>query len=206
MMKQKSMLKKGLVLCLAGVMVFGLAACGEKAENASSGTTSTPPAASETKKESKAENLGKFEATDLEGNKVTQEVFQENDLTMVNVFSSTCNPCMEELPHLADLASEYKDKKVGVLGVNIDTDASGKPDEQSKKVVAQVLSKSAGDMKIIFWDAKLMDALLKKTDALPYTFFVDKEGNVVGEAYLGDRAKADWEKIVDTELKNVGGK
>lgn len=203
-MKKKSMLKEVFAFCLIGTMAFGLAACGQKESKRVS--TDSKPAASETKKDTKSGNIGKFETTDLQKNKVTQDVFKENDLTMVNLFSSTCNPCMEELPHLAELSNEYKDKKVGVLGVNIDMDSKGNPDENSRKAVSQVLSKSKSNMKVIFWDENLMQTLLQKTDALPYTFFVDKDGNIVGEEYLGDRSKEDWAKIIDKELKNVSKK
>ncbi len=200
-MKKKSMLKKVFAFCLIGTMAFGLAACGQKESKRVS--TDSKPAASETKKDTKSGNIGKFETMDLQKNKVTQDVFKENDLTMVNLFSSTCNPCMEELPHLAELSNEYKDKKVGVLGVNIDMDSKGNPDENSRKAVSQVLSKSKSNMKVIFWDENLMQTLLQKTDALPYTFFVDKDGNIVGEEYLGDKSKEEWSKVIDKELKNI---
>ena len=200
-MKKKSMLKKVFAFCLIGTMAFGLAACGQKESKRVS--TDSKPAASETKKDTKSGNIGKFETMDLQKNKVTQDVFKENDLTMVNLFSSTCNPCMDELPHLADLSNEYKDKKVGVLGVNIDMDSKGNPDEKSRKAVSQVLSKSKSNMKVIFWDENLMQTLLQKTDALPYTFFVDKDGNIVGEEYLGDKSKEEWSKVIDKELKNI---
>ena len=83
--------------------------CGKKTDKTDS--ANKPPVAEQAQKESSSANIGEFETTDLEKNKVTQEVFRENDLTMVNMFSSTCNPCMEELPYLAELAKEYKDKK-----------------------------------------------------------------------------------------------
>lgn len=203
-MKKKSMLKKVFAFCLIGTMAFGLAACGQK--NDKKVSTDKPPVSSEVQKGNSKENIGKFETTDLENNKVTQDVFKENDLTLVNLLSSTCNPCMEELPHLAELSNEYKDKKVGVLGVNIDMDSKGNPDEDSKKALLKILSKKKNNMKVIFMDQNLVSKLMKKTEAIPYTFFVDKNGNIVGEEYLGDRSKEDWAKIIDKELKNVSQK
>lgn len=202
-MKKKTMLRTVSVLCLMGVLAVGLAACGSQKGAAPS--TKKVSATKDTKKEA-ANKIEKFETMDLQGNKVTREVFKENQLTMVNLFSSTCNPCMEELPHLADLANEYKDKKVGILGINIDLDAKGKPDEESKKAVLQILGKKKSTMKIAFWDENLKNMLHKKTDALPYTFFVDKDGNIVGEENFGARSKADWGKIIDAELKKMSQK
>lgn len=148
-------------------------------------------------------NIGKFETSDLDNNKVTQEIFKENKLTMVNVFSSTCNSCMEELPHLAELSKEYKDKKVGIVGLNIDVDTTQKPDDASKKAVLDTLADKKGDMKVVFVDKNLADKFMKKADILPYTFFVDKDGNIVGEEYLGAHSKEDWAKIIDKELEKV---
>ena len=47
-----------------------------------------------------------FEGTDLEGNKVSQEVFTQSKLTMVNVWATFCNPCLNEMPGLGELAAE----------------------------------------------------------------------------------------------------
>lgn len=203
-MRRKSMLKKVFAFCLVGTMAFGLAACGQKAGKTVS--TNSKPAASETKKDTKSENIGNFETTDLENNKVTQDIFKENDLTLVNLLSSTCNPCMEELPHLAEISNEYKDKKVGVLGINIDMDSKGNPDEASKKALLKILGKKKNNMRVVFMDQNLMSKFAKKTEAIPYTFFVDKNGNIVGEEYLGDRSKEDWVKIINEELKNINKK
>ena len=38
---------------------------------------------------------------------------------------------------------------------------------------------------------------------MPETFFVDKEGNMIGETYSGSRSFEDWKNIVETELNGV---
>lgn len=200
-LSKKFMLKKASMFCLVGIMTFGLAACGKKTDKTDS--ANKPPVAEQAQKESSSANIGEFETTDLEKNKVTQEVFRENDLTMVNMFSSTCNPCMEELPYLAELAKEYKDKKVGILGVDIDMDSKGKPDEESREIVSKILKDKKSEMKVIFLDENLINTLLKKTDALPYTFFVNKNGDIVGEEYLGSRSKEEWANVIDKEFDKI---
>ncbi len=37
----------------------------------------------------------------------------------------------------------------------------------------------------------------------PETFFVDKNGNIVGETVLGSRDFNGWKNIVENELKNL---
>ena len=43
--------------------------------------------------------FGEFEVTDLDGKKVDKSIFQEADVTMVNVWATFCNPCLEEMPY-----------------------------------------------------------------------------------------------------------
>ena len=37
-----------------------------------------------------------FETVDMDGNTVTEEVFTQSKLTMVNVWATYCNPCLSE--------------------------------------------------------------------------------------------------------------
>ena len=39
--------------------------------------------------------------------------------------------------------------------------------------------------------------------AFPETFFVDKNGNIVGETYSGSHSLDEWKEIVEKELENV---
>ena len=44
-----------------------------------------------------------FETVDMDGNTVTEEVFTQSKLTMVNVWATYCNPCLSEMPDLLDV-------------------------------------------------------------------------------------------------------
>ncbi len=175
-------MKRKIIISLLAVMLLVSVGCQSEKENV------------------KSENIGTFKTVDLENNEVTEEIFKKNDLTLVNVFSSSCNPCMQELPDLAELSNELKEKKVGIVGLNIDMDMKGNPDEDSRKIVSELLKKKNVDMKVIFSDINLTEKVLAKIDTIPYTFFVDKEGNIVGKSYLGTKSKDDWKKIIDEEF------
>lgn len=156
--------------------------------------------------QSKMDNIGQFSTEDLDRQPVTQDVFKSNKLTLVNVLSSTCGPCMHELPELGALSEELKAKGVGILGVNVDMDAAGKPDEESRTAMSEVLKKVKHSMKVVFMDQNLAQRLLPKVAALPYTFFVDQNGNIVGENYLGARSKDDWKNVIEQELSRLQAK
>lgn len=50
-----------------------------------------------------------FSTTDLEGNTVTNDIFSQADLTVVNFWGTFCNPCINEMPELAKWNEEMPD-------------------------------------------------------------------------------------------------
>lgn len=151
-------------------------------------------------------SIGDFDTKDLQGNQVTQDVFAENDITLVNVFSVTCRPCMMELPHLAELAEEYasseEELKVGIIGLNLDAAPTGTVDERLAATLGGVVGTEPA-MTVIFPDQNLNDSIVRNVQAIPHTIFVDNEGNIVGETYLGARDKDDWKAIISKEVANL---
>ena len=52
-------------------------------------------------------------------------------------------------------------------------------------------------------DSGMMNGRLNGISAFPETFFVDKNGNIVGETYSGSHSLDEWKEIVEKELENV---
>ena len=50
---------------------------------------------------------------------------------------------------------------------------------------------------------KIMLSGLQGISAFPETFFVDKNGNIVGETYSGSHTLEDWKEIVEKELSAI---
>lgn len=153
---------------------------------------------------SQMRSLGEFSTIDINDEKVTQDIFMDNKLTLVNVLSVTCDPCMEELPYLAELAKEYRDKNIGFLGVSIDMDSEGNPDKSTKEDFKKLIGENAENINIAYLDVDLMTKIFSETDAIPHTFFVDENGTIVGERYTGSHSKEEWKGIIDKEIKNAG--
>ena len=49
----------------------------------------------------------------------------------------------------------------------------------------------------------MMNGRLNGISAFPETFFVDKNGNIVGETYSASHSLDEWKEIVEQELENV---
>ena len=156
---------------------------------------------------SNAENsttVGKFETKGIDGKDYTEKVFSDYDLTLVNIFTTWCSPCVNEIPELEKLYEEMKEKGVGVVGVVLDTVGDdGKQDEETVKKAGVLQNKTKASYPFLIPDSTMMNGRLNGISAFPETFFVDKEGNIVGETYTGSHTLDEWKEIVEKELKNV---
>lgn len=156
---------------------------------------------------SNAENsttVGKFETKGIDGKDYTEKVFSDYDLTLVNIFTTWCSPCVNEIPELEKLYEEMKEKGVGVVGVVLDTVGDdGKQDEETVKKAGVLQDKTKASYPFLIPDSTMMNGRLNGISAFPATFFVDKEGNIVGETYTGSHTLDEWKEIVEKELKNV---
>ena len=149
-------------------------------------------------------SVGKFETTGIDGKTYTEKVFSDYDLTLVNVFTTWCSPCVKESPELQELYKEMKDKGVGVAGVVLDTtDEKGNQDEEAVKKAGILQEKTKAEYPFLTPDATMMNGRLQGISAFPETFFVDKDGNIVGDTYTGSHTLDEWKEIVEKELKNV---
>lgn len=164
----------------------------------SSNTSGLPATGAEVK------SVGNFTTQDIDKNTVTQNIFAEHELTMVNVFATWCSPCVAEMPDLEKLHQQMKDKNVGVVGVVLDVlNEKGEiVDEDLER--AQLLVKETGvTYPVLLPDSGYFSGRLTGIEALPETFFVDKNGNIVGESYSGSGGLEDWIEVVERELANL---
>lgn len=149
-------------------------------------------------------NVGKFETKGVDGKDYTEKVFSDYDLTLVNVFTTWCSPCVNEIPELEKLYEEMKEKGVGVVGVVLDTVGDdAKQNEDTVKKAGVLQEKTKASYPFLVPDSTMMNGRLNGISAFPETFFVDKEGNIVGETYSGSHSLNEWKEIVEKELENV---
>lgn len=148
--------------------------------------------------------VGEFSTQDINGDTVTQDIFKEHDLTMVNVFTTWCTPCVNEMPDLEKLHQKVKDKNVGVVGVVLDVLNEKAEIVEEDLERAQLLVEETGvTYPVLLPDSGYFNNRLIGIEAVPETFFVDKNGNIVGETYSGSGGLEDWLEVVEEELANL---
>ena len=152
-----------------------------------------------------AQKAGKkisFDSVDLKGNAVTDSIFQENKITMLNIWGTFCGPCIKEMPDLAILSKKYDEEKFQIIGIVIDAvNRKGLPDSKTIEAAKSIVKQTGADYFHIVPDIKLQNGILLDVFAVPTTIFVDKNGNLIGEIYTGSRSLADWQKIIDKLLQ-----
>lgn len=146
-------------------------------------------------------SLGEFSMEDVNGETYTQEMFADHDLTMINVFTTWCSPCIQEIPDLEKLSKEMEDQGVQVVGIVLDV--AGNADEETIEKAKFLAEKTGAAYPFLIPDAGYLNGRLAGISAVPETFFADKEGNIVGETYSGSRSFEDWKGIVEKELEGV---
>lgn len=171
-------MKKWLMAAMIAAMCFALVACG-------SGTTSEEDVA-EDEYQYQAENmevgtsLGAFASSDLEGNEVTDAIFADKDVTILNVWGTFCGPCKEEMPDLSKLDNELPDN-AQIIGMVIDV-----PEGDADMIATAKEICKANNVKFtnIIMNAS-MEEMMSGIEAVPTTFILDSEGKTVCTPIIG---------------------
>ena len=138
-----------------------------------------------------------FTATTTEGEEWNSENFANSKLTMINVWATYCNPCLSEMPDLGELSAEYDASDFQIIGVVSDVMAedSGKNVEYAK----QLIEETKANYPHLLLNESLYMSFVGAVSAVPTTFFVRRDGSMVG--YLtGAMAKEDWKTLIDDLL------
>ena len=136
-----------------------------------------------------------FEGTDLEGNTVSQDVFSQSKLTMVNVWATYCNPCLSEMPGLGELAAEYDPSEFQIIGV-----VSNVREGDDQALVESLVQETGANYPHLLANDSINRALLAGVSGVPTTFFFDGEGAYLG-GVVGAAEKSAWEELIHELLE-----
>ena len=127
------------------------------------------------------EKMPSFTTKDLDGNTVTEDIFGEKDLTVLNIWGTFCGPCVGEMPELGEWAKEMPEN-VQIVGLVIDI--AGEEDTEHREQAVNIMLNADADFTQMIVNADFAD-ILKDVIGVPTTIFVDKDGNIVGDSVIG---------------------
>ncbi|MFV0439846.1 MAG: TlpA disulfide reductase family protein [Lachnospirales bacterium] len=153
----------------------------------------------------KNQKIGKFKTVDIFGEEITEEIFSENKLTLVNVFTTWCPPCVKEMPELEELNNNFANSDVAVVGICLDTRTfNGEIDTEIVETAKDLKNSTGVNFPYIIPDETFLDKRLLYVESVPTSFFVDSKGVIVGDIYYGAYNLENWTEIVNKELENIG--
>ena len=124
-----------------------------------------------------------FKGKDLDGNDVDESLFAKNKVTVVNFWFSGCKPCVEELSKLNELNDTIKKMGGEVVGINTDTLDDN---QDGIKEAKEILKAQGASYKNLTFDSdSTVGKYAGNIMAFPTTVLVDKDGNIVGEPFMG---------------------
>ena len=199
----------GAVLAMGMFLALALEGCGgtEAAEDAGSGGNEKNVQKEETSgNEESGENIfGEFEAKTLDGEDVTQEIFGQSKLTMINIWGTFCGPCIQEMPDLGEIADEYADKGFQIVGICTDAvNLDGEILEDVVETAKADAQETGADYLHIVPVGEIFTDLLPRVTGVPTTIFVDSKGQQIGLADIGAKDKDAWIQVIEEKLAQAG--
>lgn len=125
----------------------------------------------------------------MEGDTITNEVFDDYDATIVNFWNNGCGTCIEEMPELEEYFLYYKELNVNLIGIGTDSGESDEKYEFAQNVLKEkgvtytnIAPDTTGD---------LYNEFIPSITGYPTTYIVDGSGNIVGTPIVGNVKKQD---------------
>lgn len=123
------------------------------------------------------EGLTALSTTDMEGHAVTQDIFANYDLTLVNIWATWCPYCIQEMPSFSKLTGILPEN---VNFITICTDAA-----EQKSLAEDILRESNANFQTLMASPELYDLIAAQVTAFPTTLFLDSAGRPAASPLVG---------------------
>ncbi len=133
----------------------------------------------------------RFDSVDLDGNPVSSaDLFRDNEITMVNLWGTWCDNCLDEMGELAGLHTRLREKGCGIVGVEFEHKSVEEVADTARRILAD---KGIGYPNVLIPEG---DPILGKVSNYPTSFFVDSEGMILTTPIIGAYI-SDYEPTID---------
>ena len=186
-------------ICLLSVSALILSCgCGKADDMENSSSSAQEIVASSSPESGKPAATVTFEGQDMEGNTVSSDIFSESKLTMVNVWATYCNPCLREMPGLGELTGEYDSEEFQIIGIISDVQEGA--DQKTMDYASDLIRQTGADYTHLVLNESVYFALLTDVSAVPTTFFIDENGEIL-DTVIGSKEKSAWKEKIDAFLE-----
>lgn len=136
--------------------------------------------------------IGNFKVKTQKGAETyIHNIFSQSELTVINIWEPTCDSCEDEIEMLGALGREYAGNGIQMLGV-----VNGVTQENIMDASA-ITERADADYVQVLDSEEVQKAFLDSAPILPYTLFVDRKGNVLGEIQSDDMTITQWKDEIE---------
>ncbi|MGN0482917.1 MAG: TlpA family protein disulfide reductase [Lachnospiraceae bacterium] len=171
-MKKKTFLQ---IILFTVSLMFCVTGC--KKNNVATDETENTDQATESSTETSVDTLTSFTCETIDGGTFTEADFANKDLTIINFWMTTCQPCIREIPQLEEIKNSLPDNVQMVL-VSLD-------DSYYIDDVREIIEQTGFSGTVMMCGDKDMEDLAKTLLYVPTTLFFDSQGNRVGSTMVG---------------------
>lgn len=169
-------MKKIVSAFLIMLSVFYLVGCSSSEEEENQGTQQTQ----ENEVVLSVDKMPEFTTKNMEGEEVTNDIFSQADLTVVNFWGTYCGPCINEMEELEEWTKKMPDN-VRLVGIMVDVLSA----ESEQYGFAEEIIEETGVTYENLMLTSDFDEIMEQLIGVPTTIFVDSEGNIVADPIVG---------------------
>ena len=119
-------------------------------------------------------------------------------VVLLDFWASWCPPCKASLPEFAKIAADYKGDNFAAMAVNVFDEKDAMDKYLTENKIALTFAREPGGRNDSF------AAMIYQVNAIPTTFIIDKDGNIV-KGYLGFNGDDEAKELRET-IDKLGGK
>ena len=136
-----------------------------------------------------------FTTVAINGDHATYDnsMFAGAELTMINIWATNCSPCINELPHIQNLAEAYESRGVQIVTALGDSEQSG-----MINYALSIINGLGFNLPVLRNTASFSAQF--PAAAYPTTYFVDRNGNIV-RVVTTSNSYSEWCAILDELLR-----
>ena len=127
------------------------------------------------------------------GSTYDNSMFSKAKVTMVNVWATTCGPCIQEMPHIQQLANNYAGRGLKVVTVLGDSETPG----CINTALAIIGGIQGFNLPVLRNNSSVAAAF--PAGAYPTTYFIDSNGNIL-KVVTTSNSYDKWCSIIDNLL------
>ena len=162
-------MKHSLRGVLAGVIAIS---CLATASCGGGGAAGSGPEAGSPARASSGPKAPDFSLPSLDGRTVRLSDHLGKDVILIDFWSTTCDPCMVEMPHLVELYKRHKEKGFVVLAISLDG-------PESRAQVSSVVHDKEMIFPVLLDEETTVVARYNPKRELPFSVVIGRDGSIV---------------------------